>query len=128
MISVVITSFGYLHDPAPAADITVDVRRHLRDPHVDPTFRELTGTDSAVWDRVLSTPGAVDLVAGITAAVVALMPAARIDGRLVRVAVGCAGGRHRSVVLAESICDRLGVSGWEAEVEHRDIHRPVVNR
>lgn len=125
---VVVTSFGYLHAPAPPADIVVDVRHHLRDPHVDPTFRELTGQDAAVWHRVLGTPGATGLVDGLTVAVRALLPAARTAGRLITVAIGCAGGRHRSVVLADSLAERLAMAGVGAEAEHRDIDRPVVRR
>jgi P-loop ATPase protein family len=72
-----ITSFGYRHGPAPAADLTVDVRQHLHDPHVDPSFRELTGHDAAGRARVLATPGAHGLIEGVTAATGALLLGAR---------------------------------------------------
>lgn len=128
IVAVHVTSFGYLHGQAPTADITVDVRDHLRDPHVDPGFRELTGLDPAVTERVLGTSGADELVDAIAAAVAAVAPAARLNGRLVQVAIGCSGGRHRSVVLADSVAARVTLFGWTAEVEHRDINKPVVRR
>jgi RNase adaptor protein for sRNA GlmZ degradation len=128
--AVVVTSFGYLHGPAPYADITLDVRTHLRDPHLDPCVRELTGRDGVVRARVLATPGARGLIEGITTATKALLlgPGSAPECHLVRVAIGCAGGRHRSVVLADHIAARLALAGWEATTTHLDIHRPVVTR
>jgi len=130
-VEVLVTSFGYLHlhaaDPPPAA-VLVDVREHLRDPHTDPAFRALTGHDVAVMERVLSTPGAGALIDAVVAAAAALLPAACRIGRLVRIAVGCAGGRHRSVVIADAVAARLALTGWGAEAEHWHLHKPVVAR
>jgi UPF0042 nucleotide-binding protein len=125
--SVLITSFGYLHGPGPDAEITVDVRTHLRDPHGDPRLLELTGHDPAVRTRVLVTPGALGLIEGVTAATGALLRGATATGHpLVRVALGCAGGRHRSVVLADAITERLVLAGWDATALHLDIHQALV--
>jgi len=130
-VEVLVTSFGYLHlhaaDPPPAA-VLVDVREHLRDPHTDPAFRELTGHDTAVMERVLATPGASALIDALVAAAAALLPGACRTGRLIRIAVGCAGGRHRSVVIADAIAARLALAGWGTEAVHLHIHRPVVKR
>jgi len=126
-VEVLVTSFGYLHS-TPRADVLVDVREHLRDPHVDPAFRELTGHDRAVMERVLSTPGASALIDALVAAAAALLPRARKTGRLVRVAIGCAGGRHRSVVIADAVAARLALAGWGTEAEHLHLHLPVVER
>lgn len=122
---VVIASFGYLHGPAPRADIVVDVREHLRDPHVDPAFRELTGHDPVVRDRVLATPGARGLIAGLARAIGGLH---REGGRTVRVAIGCAGGRHRSVVIAEAIAREItdARADWDVQVRHYHVYEPVV--
>ncbi len=107
LVEVLVTSFGYLHDGAPKADVLVDVRDHLRDPHTDPAFRALTGHDTAVMERVLATPGAGALIdALVVAAAAALLPGACKTGRLVRVAIGCVGGRHRSVVIADAVAAR----------------------
>jgi len=123
---VAVTSFGYRHltGPVPAADVTVDVREHLRDPQTDPAFRSLTGDDSAVVERVEATPGAAGLLDALTDAVLALAPGACVAGRVVRVAIGCAGGRHRSVVLATTLADRF--APWGAELTHLHLRRPVV--
>jgi RNase adaptor protein for sRNA GlmZ degradation len=119
--NALITSFGYLHGPAPDAEITIDVRTHLRDPHSDPRVRELTGHDPLVWTQVLATPGALGLIEGLTTATQALLQGATATGcPLVRVALGCAGGRHRSVVLAEAITERLALAGWAATALHLD--------
>ena len=127
-VKVLVTSFGYLHGGVRRADVLVDVREHLRDPHVDPAFRELTGHDRAVMERVLSTPGASALIDALVAAAAALLPGARKTGRLVRVAIGCAGGRHRSVVIADAVAARLALAGWGTEAEHLHLHLPVVDR
>jgi UPF0042 nucleotide-binding protein len=125
---VVVTSFGYLHGPAPAAELTVDVRDVLRDPRVEPALRELTGLESPVRARVLATPGARELVTALLPPIAVLLAAATTGPQhyMVRVAIGCAGGRHRSVVLANELTNRLRIAGISAEVEHRDILRPVV--
>lgn len=132
-VEVHTTSFGYLHGPPPeGAVITVDVRDVLRDPFHDLAMRELTGFDAAVRERVMSTLGALTLVAALQAAVTALRPTDAMTGqercRLVRVAIGCAGGRHRSVALANELTARLVAAGIGAEFEHRDIRLPVVAR
>ncbi|MGH3923647.1 MAG: RapZ C-terminal domain-containing protein [Pseudonocardiaceae bacterium] len=123
-----ITSFGYLHASPPHADITIDVRQHLRDPHIHPSFRELNGFDARVHGRVMSTPGASDLIEGVTRTVLALLPGARRGGRSVTVAFGCAGGRHRSVVLANVLAKRLATAGCQAKTEHLHVSEPVVVR
>jgi UPF0042 nucleotide-binding protein len=127
--SALITSFGYLHGPAPDAEITIDVRTHLRDPHIDPGLRELTGRDAAVRARVLGTPGARGLIEGVASATRALLQSATTTGHpLVRVAIGCAGGRHRSVALAEAITEGLVLAGWDATAMHLDIDQALVTR
>lgn len=125
---VVITSFGYLHGPPDGADIAVDVRRHFHDPHISPRLRGLTGQDHEVREHVLATPGALGFIEGVTVAATALLHPARTTGRPVRIAIGCSGGRHRSVVLADAIADRLAARGWRPEAEHRDVGKPVVRR
>lgn len=124
---VVVCSFGYLHGGPPAgAVVVVDVRVCLRDPHVDPGLRELTGHDPVVVAAVLATPGARGVIDGVAGVAAAVLGAARRGGEPVRVAVGCAGGRHRSVVLAEAVAGWLAAGGWAVVTEHLDLHRGVV--
>ena len=125
IMTVTITSFGYGHAPAPEADLTVDARRLLHDPHVDPAMREMTGLDETVRRHVLATRGAKAWVEHETAAVRALLVHV---GRPVTVAFGCAGGRHRSVVMASECARLLSAVGFDVVVEHRDVTKPVIRR
>jgi UPF0042 nucleotide-binding protein len=127
---VTVTSFGYGHQdtdgrpvPPPAAHLTIDVRTHFRDPHVSPGLRHLTGTDEAVIDAVMATPGVHALIDAILDAVTAFRTAPVPSP--VTVAVGCVGGRHRSVVIASFIAALLP---GKVGLVHRDIARPVITR
>lgn len=128
-IQAVVVSFGYGHDAPPRADVTIDARRHLRNPHHNPAMRQLTGLDAAVRDHVLSTPGARRLIEHVAAmARDLLVDVANANWQLVTVAVGCVGGRHRSVALAEEITAALRADGIGAVVEHRDVDKPVIQK
>lgn len=127
LIAAVITSFGYRHAEPPPAQITIDVRTLLRDPYVDPRMRALTGRDRAVRDHVQATPGATRLVVATAQLVAGLLDdVADAKGVRVDVAIGCAGGRHRSVALADLIAVELGSLGHRTSVTHRDIRLPVL--
>jgi 8-oxo-dGTP pyrophosphatase MutT (NUDIX family) len=131
-MDIIIESFGFLHGAAPAAHLTVDLREHFRDPHVSPELRELDATDDRVRDAVLDTPGIRGLVGALGEAVLSYQYAA-LTSRVgtLRIAVGCAGGRHRAPVVAADLASALNldldVSG-NVEVQHRDMARPVVER
>ncbi|MCY1649220.1 ATPase [Streptomyces sp. SL203] len=121
-------SFGYLHGPAPEATITLDLRTHFRDPHVDPSLRYLTAMDEAVRAAVRSTEG----IPALTEAA-ADMVEAYLNGpsgeHPVTVAVGCAGGRHRAASVALDLAAELRDSrGLVVTVLHRDIKLDVVDR
>lgn len=126
MADVQIISFGYLHAPAPEADVTVDLRRAFRDPHVDPAMRQLTGRDRLVQRTVLGTSGIRTLLRATVQQVAAYSQGPSAD-RIV-IGSGCAGGRHRSVVVADQLARRLRRRGHTVTVHHRDLHHPVVNR
>jgi UPF0042 nucleotide-binding protein len=122
---VQLISFGYRHAPPPEADITLDTRRLLRDPHVDPALRELTGLDEPVRTHVMNTPGALCLIVNTAATVRQLFEDLAVPHQVV-VAVGCAGGRHRSVALTEQIAALLDGGPASVAVHHRDVDRPVL--
>lgn len=113
-----VTSFGYGHDPAYAAELVVDVRETLRNPHHDPAMHGLTGEDPRVREHVMATPGAAELVADIVGKI--------LNGEVSTVAIGCVGGRHRSVALADAIGALLTAKGREVEVYHRDVDMPIL--
>ncbi|MFC9067908.1 RapZ C-terminal domain-containing protein [Streptomyces harbinensis] len=156
--TVTITSFGYLHAAPPAADLTVDLRRHFKDPHVHPELRHRTAEDLAVREAVLRTAGIPQLINAITTAADAYLsgPGAA-DIATLDIATGCAGGRHRAgttaMVLAAILAgdqDQLAyltggpdaarrwglnhLAHWYADrpldvhLVHRDMHRAVVAR
>lgn len=119
MSTISIISFGYGHDVPPDADITIDLRRRLRDPHIDPAMRQMTGRDRAVQDRVMATEGADFLLDSLQD----LAGAMHVDGEPLKIAIGCTGGRHRSVVLANRLAYLIGCAAT-----HRDIDKAVIAR
>lgn len=127
MNHIEIVSFGYRHPaPPPQAHVTCDLREHFRDPHIDPALRSLTAEHPQVVATVLATPG----IEGVIRAAVALALAYRAGpaGGPVVIAAGCAGGRHRAPTVAAEIAARLARHGIPVTTEHRDMHRPVIER
>lgn len=129
---VSVYSFGFLHDTKVLSwnpQFVVDLRTLFHDPHRDPAFRELTGHHVAVRARVLGQPGARAFAASLAATVVAVLPTDSTGpAGPVMVALGCAGGRHRSVVLADSVATHLATQGVRVHIQHLHINRPVVAR
>jgi len=123
-----IFSFGTLckdrAEPLPNFTMMVDLGDQLHDPHIDSAFRELTGHDQRVVDRVLATPGAEAMISSIVGVIMRFSSA---KGPI-RVGIACRGGRHRSVVIADAVFNMLGNLGEDASVNHIDIRRPVVKR
>lgn len=119
-----IVSFGYRHGAPPTADVVADVRRLLHDPArvTGAGLLDLDGRDRAVREAVLATPGAPMLLDSLHRAAYA----ARLAGRPITIAVGCAGGRHRSVALAEWLAESLRHDGRPVEVTHLHVHLPRV--
>lgn len=125
-MTVEIVSFGYLHGDPPAAHVTVDMRHHFRDPHINPALRELTASDRLVRRAVLHTRGVRRLLRATVRQATAF--AAGPSGDHLVISVGCAGGRHRSAVAADQLARRLRRRGHDVTVTHRDIRLPVVQR
>jgi RNase adaptor protein for sRNA GlmZ degradation len=123
-MTLTLISFGYLHladDVVPRADRVEDVRDRLRDPAVARNILDLDGRDARVQDVVLRTPGARELLSNL--ADYATLPAGPR-----RIAVGCAGGRHRAASLVELLARQLRERGREVVIDHRHIDRPRVLR
>lgn len=127
MANLTILSFGYLHE-VPAATVTVDLREILRDPHIDPALRCQTAFDPAVRAKVAATRGALDMAARLRDLAAVLSELAQATGNPTSLAIGCAGGRHRSAALAMLIADDLAEDGHEVTVNHLHIDQPVVER
>jgi UPF0042 nucleotide-binding protein len=116
-----IVSFGYKYGLPVDADLVADCR-FLPNPHWVPSLRPLSGCDAAVRDYVLSQPGAAEFLDAYLAVLeVSLAGFEREGKRYVTLAVGCTGGKHRSVAISEQIAARLG--GRDVTVSHRDLGR-----
>lgn len=121
---VTVSSFGHKFGPQTEADWVLDARV-VRNPFWVAELRPLTGLDDAVRDYVMADPAAAELVrrsAGILAWIVARY--ADRGRRYLHIAVGCTGGRHRSVVLAEAMAPLLRGTGVDVTVRHRDVAKP----
>jgi UPF0042 nucleotide-binding protein len=120
-LQVSLVSFGYKHGLPIDVDMVFDVR-FLPNPHWDEELRPLTGMDGPVRDFVLSRDHAVEYLDRVGSLLEFLLPAYVAEGRsYLTVAVGCTGGRHRSVAMAEEIATRLRLVGYSPRVSHRDI-------
>jgi UPF0042 nucleotide-binding protein len=118
-----IVSFGYKYGLPVDADLVVDVR-FLPNPHWIPELRNLTGRDSEVRDYVLTQEGAEEFLDRYTELLKIIGAGySRESKRFLTLAVGCTGGKHRSVAMAEQLADRLSGLGIQTTVVHRDLGR-----
>jgi len=122
-VHVTVSSFGYKHGPQLEADWVVDARL-IRNPFWEPALRPLTGLDAPVRDFVLAEPEAQELVRRLSDLLGwAAARYAEHGRRYLHIAVGCTGGRHRSVVITEELATALRGAGFEVAVRHRDVLR-----
>jgi RNase adapter protein RapZ len=122
-LQVAVESFGFKHGMPIDADIVMDVR-FLPNPHWEDDLRPLTGFDPRVRDYVLDRPEAVEFVERFETLVAGLLPAYQQEGKsYLTIAIGCTGGRHRSVAVAEAIAAHLRGRGFEVRTGHRDLSR-----
>ncbi|GBD43588.1 Nucleotide-binding protein [bacterium HR40] len=116
-----IVSFGYRAGLPREADLVFDVR-FLANPHYVPALRPRTGRDPEVVAHVCADPFYPHFEQMLDAFVSELVPRFRAEGRsYLTVAIGCTGGRHRSVVVAERLSALLAARGLRTEVRHRDL-------
>jgi RNase adapter protein RapZ len=116
-----IVSFGYKYGLPVDADLVADCR-FLPNPHWVPELRALSGLDASVRDYVLGQPAATAFLAAYLSVLDVSLPGFEREGkRYVTLAVGCTGGKHRSVAMAEQLAARL--SGRDVSVSHRDLGR-----
>lgn len=122
-LRVSVRSFGFKHGTPRDADLVFDVR-FLPNPHWVPELKPLRGTDPEVSDYVLSNPDAAEFVDRVEDLIAFLLPRFEAEGKsYVSIAIGCTGGHHRSVAIAEEIGRRLEKRGVRAAVRHRDVDR-----
>lgn len=121
---VTVQSFGFKHGAPADADIVVDMR-FLPNPFWIPELRPFRGTDGPVSDYVLAQPGAQAFLSGFVSMFHSMLPGYQQEGKsFVTIAVGCTGGHHRSVAIAEELAKRLASEPeLDVSVTHRDIAR-----
>jgi UPF0042 nucleotide-binding protein len=120
-MQISVQSFGYKNGLPLDADIVMDVR-FLPNPHWDVNLRSLTGHDPRVREYVLGRPESVSFLDHLERLLVNVLPSYRSEGRrYLTIAIGCTGGRHRSVAVADELARRLVEGGNEVRSSHRDV-------
>ncbi|MEN3000646.1 MAG: RNase adapter RapZ [Armatimonadota bacterium] len=118
-----LVSFGYKYGLPADADLVFDVR-FLRNPHYVPELHPRPGTDPAVQEYVLSDKQTQSFLAELERFLLHLLPQYQQEGKAyLTIGIGCTGGRHRSVVLADYLRDWFARQGYRVTVEHRDMER-----
>jgi UPF0042 nucleotide-binding protein len=118
---VQVYSFGYKHGSPHDADLLFDVR-HLPNPHFVPSLRDLSGHDPRVVRYLKASEEVRETLKRFTELIDYLLPLYRREGKsYVTIGIGCTGGRHRSVMAANSIARHLRRAGYEAAAVHRDV-------
>ena len=120
-MAVFVTSFAYRQGLPRAADLVFDVR-FLDNPHYEASLRELTGRDPEVAAFVAADPGLEPFITGLTGMLGPLLPRYQREGKsYLTLALGCTGGRHRSVLVAERLAAWLRDKGYPVTLVHRDL-------
>ena len=120
-IRVNVLSFGYKYGVPREADMVFDMR-FLPNPYFEAALRPLSGKDKAVADYVLQSSGAQEFFQKLRDLLFFMLPLMESEGRYrVSIAIGCTGGRHRSVAVAEELTQALRQADYTATVEHRHL-------
>lgn len=122
-MQVAVESFGFKHGLPLDADIVMDVR-FLPNPYWDEELRRLTGHDPKVREYVLERPQTVEFLDTFDDLLRTVLPGYQAEGRsYLTIAVGCTGGRHRSVAVVEELAARLRARALAVRTSHRDVSR-----
>lgn len=125
-LQVTFMSFGFKNGSPREADLVFDVR-FLRNPHYDPALRPRTGLEREVADFIAGDPDVEPLKAQLSGLLDFLLPRYAAEGKShLTVAVGCTGGRHRSVFITHWLAAQFAEGEFEVSVVHRDISRDGV--
>ncbi len=120
-MSIFVTSFSFRSGLPREADLVFDMR-FLSNPHYIEELRPLTGCDEEVGAHIAKDPDFTSFLEGVGTLLGMLLPRYAKEGRAyLTIAVGCTGGRHRSVFTAEELARLLRDRGWRATLAHRDL-------
>lgn len=122
-LNVTVSSFGFRHGSPRGLDMLFDVR-FLPNPHFVPELKPLTGRDAAVISYLQSESEVEDTITRLVDLLSYLLPRFQREGKsYLTIGVGCTGGRHRSVMVADAINRRLNEMRYNSRVVHRDIDK-----
>ncbi len=122
-LTISVTSFGFKNGVPSDADLVFDVR-FLPNPHFIPEFRNLTGKHPKVANYVRQFPQTAEFLAKVTEMLTFLLPHYIHEGKsYLTIGIGCTGGQHRSVMIAEELKKSLAAAGYRAKASHRDMPR-----
>lgn len=120
---VQVLSFGHKYGSPGSMELLFDVR-HLPNPYFVPELRELSGHDRRVVQYLKGRPEVEETLRRFSELLEYLLPLYKREGKsYVTVGIGCTGGRHRSVMIANALARRLRRSGFEAQAAHRDVKK-----
>ena len=123
LMDVRVFSFGFKHGMPVEADLMIDVR-FLPNPFYDPEMRKLTGLDEKVSTFVLENPKTKEFLDAWFKLLDAVMPGYVAEGKpQLSIAIGCTGGQHRSVAIAEATAHYLERQSYHVSISHRDLPR-----
>ncbi len=122
-LGLTVVSFGFRFGVPTHADLVLDVR-FLPNPYFIPELKPFPGTDPRVSEFVLSQPDARAFLERLSDLLQFLIPRYRNEGKsYLTIAIGCTGGKHRSVALAAALADRLSSGGQPVRLWHRDVDK-----
>jgi len=122
-LSIMVTSFSYRFGVPRDADLVLDVR-FLNNPHYDPALSPLTGRDAAVGAFIQQDPDCAQFLDRLEGLLDVTLPRYEREGKsYLTIAIGCTGGRHRSVFVAEHLATWLGRTDWPVYLHHRELAR-----
>ncbi|MEM6373634.1 MAG: RNase adapter RapZ [Pseudomonadota bacterium] len=122
-LTVSVQSFSYKRGLPRSVDMVFDCR-FLKNPYWDPTLRSETGQSAAVHDYIHTDPRAREFESQLECMMLWLLPAYLAEGKShVSVALGCTGGLHRSVAMADTLGAALAKAGWQVSIRHRELDR-----
>jgi len=122
-LAITIHSFSYKRGVPRGIDMTYDCR-FLKNPHWEQALRSLNGKDTAVSDFVKSDERFVEFFERLNGMCNFLLPAYIDEGKAhFSLGLGCTGGQHRSVCIAEALGKALADSGWQVSIRHRELER-----
>ncbi|MBX3349453.1 MAG: RNase adapter RapZ [Nitrospira sp.] len=122
-LTISLLAFGYKFGVPYDIDLLFDVR-FLKNPFFVPDLKPLSGKDDLVRTFVLADPEAIALIEHVEGLLKFLLPLYQRERRsYLTIAIGCTGGRHRSVVIAGHLCERLAALGYQVGIKYRDIDK-----